>query len=211
MKKKNKQLETPAAAPEAVGPAKLGGQSREEWLAIRKKAGRKINPETADIKWEYGNALDPYGIRPEFWGPYHQFQWNYFARSPRSDIWVFFYDLPTATRHALWKKHRAKLASRLRDKEARALHRNQQEFIKLMEYWWDWVESGKSVEELAIMMDIHAAGSGGGAISEQHRKISHRILKLIKGALNAGLNRREAMGYLRRQVEGAYPPAQHKD
>ena len=34
----------------------------------------------------------------------------YFARSPGSDVWVNFYDLPEATRDALWEKHGSKLA-----------------------------------------------------------------------------------------------------
>jgi hypothetical protein len=63
-----------------------------------------------------------------------------------------------------------------------------------MELWWDWVESGKSFEELAIMVDVYAAA---GRISEQHREISHQTLKLIKEALEAGLSRNEAMAYLR--------------
>jgi len=54
VKPKNNNTKTAAAAPGAVETAKLGGQSREEWLAIRKKAGRKINPETAEVMWTYG-------------------------------------------------------------------------------------------------------------------------------------------------------------
>jgi hypothetical protein len=34
----------------------------------------------------------------------------YFARSPGSDIWVGFGDLPTATQDALWNTHEKKLA-----------------------------------------------------------------------------------------------------
>jgi hypothetical protein len=34
----------------------------------------------------------------------------YFARSPDSDIWVCFYDLPDATRKALREKHKGTLA-----------------------------------------------------------------------------------------------------
>jgi hypothetical protein len=41
MEKKTKQLETAAAAPEAPDQIK-----KREWLAIRKKAGRKIDPES---------------------------------------------------------------------------------------------------------------------------------------------------------------------
>jgi hypothetical protein len=32
-------------------------KSDREWLAIRKKAGRKIDPETAEVLWEYGLSM----------------------------------------------------------------------------------------------------------------------------------------------------------
>jgi hypothetical protein len=35
---------------------------------------------------------------------------EYFARSPGSDIWVCFRDLPEGTASSLWEKHRSKLA-----------------------------------------------------------------------------------------------------
>jgi hypothetical protein len=34
----------------------------EEFLAIRKEAGLKIDPETAEVDWNYAEVLDPYGI-----------------------------------------------------------------------------------------------------------------------------------------------------
>jgi hypothetical protein len=37
----------------------------EEWLAIRKEAGLKIDPETAEVCWRYAQVLDPYGVFPE--------------------------------------------------------------------------------------------------------------------------------------------------
>ena len=63
-----------------------------------------------------------------------------------------------------------------------------------MEFWWDWVESGRSFEELKIMVDIHAAGGG---ISERLREVCHEALELIRKALEAGLNRHETMAFLR--------------
>jgi len=75
------------------------------------------------------------------------------------------------------------------------LKQEQREKIKLMEYWWDWVDSGRSFEELKIIVDIHAAGGG---ISERLREVSHEALELIKQALEAGLNRHEAMAHLRK-------------
>ena len=53
---------------------------------------------------------DPYGVDPELPEEYWQVGREYFARSPGSDVWVWFGDLPDATRDALWEKHKAKLA-----------------------------------------------------------------------------------------------------
>jgi hypothetical protein len=85
-------------------------QERESWLAIRKEAALEIDPETADVDWCYAHTLDPYGVHPELPEEYQQIGREYFARSPGSDVWVWFGDLPDATREALWKKHRSKLA-----------------------------------------------------------------------------------------------------
>jgi hypothetical protein len=82
----------------------------QKWLAIRKKAGRKIDPETAEVDWAYVQDLDPYGINPELPEECRQSGRGYFARSHGSDIWVWFGDLPSATRDALWEKHKATLA-----------------------------------------------------------------------------------------------------
>jgi hypothetical protein len=82
----------------------------EEWLAIRKEAGLKINPETAEVDWSYARTLDPYGVYPDLPEECQQVGRAYFARSPGSDIWVCFDDLPQATVDALWEKHRRNLA-----------------------------------------------------------------------------------------------------
>ncbi|WP_338689597.1 hypothetical protein V5279_26795 [Bradyrhizobium sp. 26S5] len=81
----------------------------EEFLAIRKEAGLKIDPETAEVMWTYAQTFDPYGIYdlPE---EFQQFGREYFARSPGSDIWVEFGDLPDATRDALRQRHKRRLA-----------------------------------------------------------------------------------------------------
>jgi len=76
----------------------------KEWLAIRKEAGRKIDPETAEVIWDYGSEIDPYGILPEVPGESGGIGRHYFARSPRSDIWVWFPHLPDQIRDALWEK-----------------------------------------------------------------------------------------------------------
>jgi hypothetical protein len=88
----------------------IRAQERDEFLSIRKEAGLKIDPETAEVWWEYGQTLDPYGIDPDLPEEYQQVGREYFARSPGSDIWVSFHDLPEETRNALWKRHKTELA-----------------------------------------------------------------------------------------------------
>ena len=78
-------------------------KTTEEWLAIRKEAGLKIDPQTAKITWHWAQVLDPYGVL-ELAKEDHCVGRSYFARSPESDVWVSFYDLPEATVDALWKK-----------------------------------------------------------------------------------------------------------
>jgi hypothetical protein len=76
----------------------------EQWLAIRKEAARQIDPETAEVHWWYVQTMDPYGVDPDLPEEYQQIGRGYFARSPGSDVWVSFYDLPEATVEALWAK-----------------------------------------------------------------------------------------------------------
>jgi hypothetical protein len=78
-----------------------------QWLAIRK--GLTIDPATAEVMWTYGYTLDPYGVY-ELSDEGKQIGREYFARSPGSDVWVSFDDLPDATAAALWEKHSSKLA-----------------------------------------------------------------------------------------------------
>ena len=82
----------------------------EQWLAIRKEAGLRIDPETAEVDWVYAQTLDPYGIFPDLPEECQQIGRAYFARSPGSEVWVHFGDLPKETAEALWKKHYRKLA-----------------------------------------------------------------------------------------------------
>ena len=83
---------------------------RKVWLAIRKEAALKIDPETAEVEWTYAQTLDPYGVDPELPEECRQVGREYFARSPGSDVWVWFGDLPDAIESALWEKHKSKLA-----------------------------------------------------------------------------------------------------
>jgi hypothetical protein len=65
----------------------------EEWLAIRKKAALEIDPDTADAMWQFAQVLDPYGVENLSKESYCVGR-VYFARAPKSDIWVWFGDLP---------------------------------------------------------------------------------------------------------------------
>ena len=81
----------------------------EEFLAIRKAAGLKIDARGAEVTWCYAQTLDPYGIY-ELPKEYQQVGREYFARAPGSDIWVWFGDLPQEASEALWKAHKHELA-----------------------------------------------------------------------------------------------------
>lgn len=83
----------------------------EEWLAIRKEAGLKIDPETAEVTWWYGQTLDPYGVYDEWELPeeFHQVGRERFACAPGSEVWVSFDDLPEATSDALYARHKSNL------------------------------------------------------------------------------------------------------
>jgi hypothetical protein len=76
----------------------------EEWLAIRKQAGLKINPATAEVTWGWGQIMDPYGIDPDLPAEYDCVGRVHFARSPGSDVWVSFYDLPKGIVERLWER-----------------------------------------------------------------------------------------------------------
>ena len=88
----------------------MSTQNVERWLAIRKKVGLEIDPQTAEVYWDYGQIFDPYGVDQDLPEEYQVIGRVYFARSPDSDIWVCFYDLPDATRKALREKHKGTLA-----------------------------------------------------------------------------------------------------
>jgi len=77
--------------------------------ALRKAAGLHIDPETAIVNWEYRYTCDPYGDHPDL-PTYQQIGREYFARSPESNVWVLFEDLPDATHDALWENHKRRLS-----------------------------------------------------------------------------------------------------
>ena len=58
----------------------------QRWLASRKEAGLKINPETAEVTWVFALTLDPYGVYSDLPEECQQIGREYFARSSQSDI-----------------------------------------------------------------------------------------------------------------------------
>jgi hypothetical protein len=82
----------------------------QQWQAWRKAAGLHIDPETAEVLWDYTQVLDPYGIWPDIPEECDCVGRSYLARSPGMNVWIEFGDLPGATRDALRAKHESQLA-----------------------------------------------------------------------------------------------------
>jgi hypothetical protein len=82
----------------------------EEYLAVRKTEGLRIDPNTAEVTWVYGQILDPYGITRDLPEECDCVGRLYFARTQVSELWVEFGDLPDETRNSLWEIHKQKLA-----------------------------------------------------------------------------------------------------
>ena len=68
--------------------------------ADRKAAGRRIDPQTAMVWFEYAEVLDPYGDDPNLPECYYVGR-QWFAADPVEQIRVHFYDLPDATQAQL--------------------------------------------------------------------------------------------------------------
>jgi hypothetical protein len=72
-----------------------------QWMASRKEAGRKIDPETCELAWWYVNEYDPYGLRrvvqpdlsDEWYEANSQYGRSRWVRSPESGGWVNEEDL----------------------------------------------------------------------------------------------------------------------
>jgi len=73
--------------------------------ALRKEVGRHIDPDTAEVDWVYAQVLDPYGDGRDLPEEFQQVGRDYFARSPGSNLWIWFPDLPDATADRLLEKH----------------------------------------------------------------------------------------------------------
>ena len=74
---------------------------RRIWQELVKIAGHQIDPENAEVDWEFGQVADPYRIYPNLPSEYDCVGRLYFARNPGSSVWIAFGDLPDATRNAL--------------------------------------------------------------------------------------------------------------
>jgi hypothetical protein len=87
----------------------LASRTVDRWLASRKEAALKIDPETADVYCEVTQIFDPYAVLRDL-DPqdYYELRKMYFARAPGSDVWVLFSDLPKEVRERLWELHRSK-------------------------------------------------------------------------------------------------------
>jgi hypothetical protein len=82
----------------------------DEWLAVRTEAGKKIDPQAAEVMWTHAYTTDPYGVRADLLDEEKQIGREYFARSQGSEIWVSYGDLPDETLAALRgspQEHRA--------------------------------------------------------------------------------------------------------
>jgi hypothetical protein len=76
----------------------------KQWLAICEDAALQIDPETAEFTFWWGQIMDPYGIHPDLPEECYCVGRLYFARSPESDVWVSFYNLPEVTVKRLWER-----------------------------------------------------------------------------------------------------------
>ena len=84
-------------------------------------------------------------------------------------------------------------------KKPQTLQEFQREKLKLMKYFCGWLDAGKSLEELEIMIDIPAAGQ----IPENAREISHQLLDLIRHAREEGADYKEVLAYVQGPVKKA--------
>lgn len=76
----------------------------EQWLELRKQAGRKIDPATAIAGRFYTYTCDPYMVWKDIPGSMQQVGSEWFARSADSDIWVSFQDIPLEVQTVIWSR-----------------------------------------------------------------------------------------------------------
>jgi hypothetical protein len=106
-----KQTMSQNQKPNAEGMQWELSPEKKKWLEACKLAALQIDPETAEVEWNYVDISDPYGLYEDIPDEHDLCVGRgYFACSPGSDIWVSFYDLPDEVRNKLWEKHKSKLA-----------------------------------------------------------------------------------------------------
>jgi hypothetical protein len=108
------------------GPTKVSQFPDEaaNWLAIRKAEAAKIDPDSAEVYWDYGKYADPYNLYPNmpYWGldiddrddqccgysecedPLCEYRTIYFVRNLCSDIMVHTGDLCEGINTALFNR-----------------------------------------------------------------------------------------------------------
>jgi hypothetical protein len=69
------------------------------------------------------------------------------------------------------------------------------QMIEVMEHLYDWLDSGKSFEEMEIMIDIFAAG---GRARRGLDKWAHMALGIIRSAREQGADRNDVMTFMRK-------------
>ena len=100
-----------------------------------KEEALAIDPDTAEVCWDYGEYSDPYKIYPvvpEF--PVDPLEKMYFVRRPDGDIWVWDNDLPDAVFAALWERLEAIEDDIPCFMSVRAYHESDQVFSALLHY-----------------------------------------------------------------------------
>jgi hypothetical protein len=121
----------------------------EQRLANFKEAGCHVDPATAEVTCRYVRLLDPYSLGPEPKEIY-PIGLEYFARSPGSDTWVWFGDIPDAIRKALWER-----IERQRPDEISAVDRQTGE-KRTIEQWLSFFEeAGRHIDPQTAEVYFH--------------------------------------------------------
>jgi hypothetical protein len=78
--------------------AAMATPESKEWLASRKEIGRQIDPDAAEVIWQFESVLDPYQVCKDLPDQLQLVGREYFARSLDTEDWVSFDDLPQRRR-----------------------------------------------------------------------------------------------------------------
>jgi hypothetical protein len=80
--------------------------------ALRRAAGRLIDPETAEITWHDVWLADPYDDQPDVPATCNIVGDDFFTRVPGTNVWIVSSDLPKPTFDRIWEHrwlHRRRL------------------------------------------------------------------------------------------------------